>query len=74
MISPIIAGALIVGLPAVLIAYVVLWRRQRPVFWFALALIVVGVGYLASSGALADIANLILGSAPFTTPAVTPAP
>ena len=74
MISAVVAGALIVGLPAVLIAYLALWRRQRPVFWFVLALITVGVGYLASSGALADIANLILGAAPFATPAVTPAP
>jgi len=74
MISPIVAGALIVGLPAILIAYVALWRRQRPVFWFASALIVVGVGYLASSGALADIANMILGGAPVTTPSVTPTP
>jgi hypothetical protein len=74
MIPPLLAGALIVGLPALLIAYVALWRRHRSVFWFALALIVVGLGYLASSGALADIANMFLGGAPFTTPAVTPTP
>lgn len=74
MISPIVAGALIIGLPAILIAYVALWRRQRQVFWFAVALIVVGLGYLASSGALADIANMILGGAPFQTPVVTPTP
>jgi hypothetical protein len=74
MISPMIAGALIVGIPALLVAYLALWRRQRPVFWFALTLIVVGLGYLASSGALADIANMILGGAPFTTPTVTPTP
>jgi len=74
MISPMIAGALIAGIPAVLVAYLALWRRNRQVFWFALALILVGLGYLASSGALADIANLILGSAPFRTPAMTPTP
>jgi hypothetical protein len=74
MMLPIIVGGLVVGLPAILIAYVVLWRRHRAVFWFALALVVVGLGYLASSGALADIANMILGGAPFTTPAVTPTP
>jgi hypothetical protein len=74
MIFPLVVGALIVGLPAVLIAYLALWRRHRQVFWFALALIIVGLGYLASSGALADIANMILGGAPFTTPVVTPTP
>jgi hypothetical protein len=63
MISPIVAGALIAGLPAVLIAYLALWRRHRPAFWLALALIVVGLGYLASSGALADIAGFFLGEA-----------
>jgi multisubunit Na+/H+ antiporter MnhB subunit len=68
------AGVLIVGLLGVLIAYLALWRRHRPVFWFALALIVVGLGYLASTGALADIANMILGGAPFRTPTITPTP
>lgn len=67
-------GGLIVGVPAILVAYLALWRRQRAVFWFAVALILVGVGYLASSGALADIANTILGGAPFQTPVVTPTP
>jgi len=74
MILPLIAGALIVGVPAVLIAWLALWRWHRQVFWFALALIVVGLGYLASTGALADIANMILGGAPFRTPTVTPTP
>lgn len=74
MISPTIVGVLMLGVPAFILAYVTLWWRHRPVFWFALALIAAGVGYLASSGALADIANLILGSAPTTTPVVTPTP
>jgi hypothetical protein len=74
MILPIVIGALIVGIPALLVAHLALWRRHRPVFWFAAALVVVGLGFLASSGALADIANFILGGAPFTTPAVTPTP
>ncbi len=61
MISPEIIGALIVGLPALLIAVVLFWNRLRPVFWFVLALIVVGVGYLASTGATADIAQYVMG-------------
>ena len=59
--SPTVVGGIIVGLPALVIAILLFWRRLRPVFWFALALIVVGIGYLASTGALADIANLVMG-------------
>jgi len=54
-------GGLIVGVPAMLIAYLALWRRQRPVFFFAVALILVGVGYLVATGAAADIAHVVLG-------------
>lgn len=59
--TPEIIGALIVGLPAILIAALLFWRRLRPVFWFASALIVVGVGYLVATGATADIAHAVLG-------------
>ncbi len=71
MISPTIVGALIVGIPAAIVAYLALWHRNRPVFWFALALIAVGLGYLDFSGALDDIANLVLGK---ELPAAAPAP
>jgi hypothetical protein len=60
--TPQLVGAFIVGLPAVVIAALLFWRRLRAVFWFALALIVVGVGYLAATGATADIARLAFGS------------
>ncbi len=59
--TPELVGAVIIGLPAVVIAILLFWRRLRPVFWFALALIMVGVGYLVTTGATADIANLVLG-------------
>jgi hypothetical protein len=61
MMSPEMLGGLIVGVPAMLIAYLALWRRQRPVFFFAVALILVGVGYLVATGAAADIAHVVLG-------------
>ena len=32
---------------------------RRPVFWFAMALLVVGLGYLKSTGALTDIADMV---------------
>jgi hypothetical protein len=63
-----IAGAIIVGLPAILIAWLALWRRNRPVFWFAMALTAVGLGYLGSTGALADIADTVINSFPFPLP------
>lgn len=59
--TPTLVGAFIVGLPAVVLAILLFWRGLRPVFWFVLALIVVGVGYLISTGATADIAHLVVG-------------
>jgi hypothetical protein len=56
-------GGLILGIPALIIAYIVLWRLQRVVFWFAAVLILVGVGYLVATGAAADVAHLLLGKA-----------
>ena len=43
MIPPIALGALIVGVPAVLVAYLALRRQSRSIFLFALALILVGL-------------------------------
>jgi dipeptide/tripeptide permease len=59
--TPDVVGAFIVALPALVLAILLFWRNLRPVFWFALALIAVGVGYLVSTGATADIANVVLG-------------
>lgn len=55
-------GAAIVAIPLILIAWAVLWRRARPVFWFALALIVVGTGYLVATGATDEIAQRMVPS------------
>ncbi|MEZ5817577.1 MAG: hypothetical protein R3D44_10875 [Hyphomicrobiaceae bacterium] len=53
-------GAIILGLPLVIVAWAVLWRRNRAVFWFAVALIVVATGYLMATGATDDIANRLI--------------
>jgi len=58
--SPKLAGALIIGFPLVALAWIVLRRRARPVFWFAVALIMVAVGYLMSTGATEDIAKRLI--------------
>jgi hypothetical protein len=55
-----VSGALIVSLPLILVAYALLWRRLRSVFWFALALIAVGTGYLMATGATDDISRIWL--------------
>lgn len=75
MFSAKMLGVLILGVPALVVAWLLLWRNNRPVFFFALALILVGLGYLASTGATDDIANAVLGGAPApaTTPATSPA-
>lgn len=57
-----LAGPALVAVPLLVVAWVLLWRRSRPVFWFALALIVVGTGYLTATGATDDIARAVLGS------------
>ena len=61
MIAAKLAGAAIVALPLIGIAWSAL-RRQRAVFWFAVALIAVAVGYLMATGAADDIARGILPS------------
>ena len=60
MIPAKLAGAVILGVPLILVAYVALWRRQRPVFWFTLALDPGGLGYLMATGATDDIARSIV--------------
>ena len=71
MIPAKIAGGLILAIPLLLIAWVAL-RRQRAVRMFAVALILVGTGYLMATGATDDIANFVLG-APEPAPASAPA-
>lgn len=72
MIPPVAIGALIVGVPAVLVAWLALYKAPRAVFWFALALIAVGLGYLGATGALVDIADAVVGTA--MPPASEPSP
>ena len=68
MIPAKLAGAVILGVPLIVLAYAALWPRRRPVFWFALALILVGLGYLMATGATDDIARSMV-PAPVLQPA-----
>lgn len=55
-------GALVIGIPLLVLAWVFL-HRQRPVFYFAVALILVGLGYQLTTGASEDIGRAVLGLA-----------
>ena len=68
MIPAKIAGAVILGVPLIVLAWVGLRRQPRPVLWFAIALILVGLGYLMATGATDDIARSIVPA-----PALQPA-
>lgn len=59
---PQIVGTLILVVPALVVAWAVLWRRDRPVFWLALVLILVGAGYLNATGATRDIGVRVVGA------------
>jgi dipeptide/tripeptide permease len=68
MIPANLAGVVILGVPLMVLAWVGLRRQPRPIFWFALALILVGLGYLMATGAADDIARSIM-PAPVLQPA-----
>jgi dipeptide/tripeptide permease len=55
-----LAGAVILGVPLIVTAWALLRQQPRPIFWFALALILVGLGYLMATGATDDIARSIV--------------
>ena len=60
MSSAAIAGAFILGVPLFLFEVVVLRKQPRAILLFSLALLVVGLGYLAAVGATADIARRVM--------------
>ena len=63
-----IPAAVILGVPLIVLAWVGLRRQPRPVLWFAIAPILVGLGYLMATGATDDIARSIVPA-----PALQPA-
>jgi hypothetical protein len=63
MISADLIGALAIAVPAIIVAYVAFFWRRRPIFWFVLALVLVGLGYLQSTGALPNVGAAIVGEA-----------
>ena len=58
--TPMIIGLLLMGLPPIILAYFAL-RKQRPMFYFAVALILMGLGYLATTPTPVGVARAVLG-------------
>jgi hypothetical protein len=42
-----------------MIAGALFWRSLRPIFWFSVALVVVGAAYLVATGAAEDVARIL---------------
>jgi hypothetical protein len=53
-----IVGVLALALPT-LIVYRILFRKTPVIFWFAVALTAIGIGYLVTTGAAEDIGRMI---------------
>lgn len=54
-----LAGAIILGVPLLILELVALRRQPRAILLFAIALLAVGLGYLMSVGATGDIARKV---------------
>ena len=59
MTSATLIGVLAIAIP-LLVIFWFLFRKQRAIWWFACALLVVGLGYLASTGAADDIGRRLV--------------
>lgn len=71
-------GALILFIPLLLIGAWFMFNRYRPVFWMYLGAVVIGLGYLATTGTLQSVGqpiyNLVYGPTDAVIePAATPA-
>lgn len=67
-----IFGLLVIGVPALLIGGILL-GRYRPVFWFFFVALLVGLGYLTTTGTVDDIGKKAIDYVGTPPPAATPA-
>ncbi len=73
-----VVGILAIAVPALLIGGI-LFGRYRPVFWMFFAALVIGLGYLTTTGAVDDVGQEVIGyigtpPPPAATPAAAPEP
>lgn len=78
-------GLIVLGVPALLIGGIIL-GRWRPVLWFYVAALIVGLGYLTTTGAVDDVGKSVIeaiaaepedeapAAAPEPAPSVAPEP
>ncbi len=57
---PTLLGCLIMAIPAILLAWIA-FRRERAIFWFAVTMIFVGLGYLATTPTPEGVAKVVMG-------------
>lgn len=67
-----IFGLLVIGVPALLIGGILL-GRYRPVFWMFFGALVIGLGYLTTTGTVNDVGKQAIGYIGTPEPEVTPA-
>lgn len=67
-----VVGILAIAVPALLIGGI-LFGRYRPVFWMFFAALVIGLGYLTTTGTVDDVGKEVIGYIGTPPPAVTPA-
>ncbi len=67
-----IRGLAIMAAVALLVMLVILRRQPRAVWLFALALVTIGLGYLATTPAPTEIAEWLFGAASTPAPATAP--
>lgn len=73
--QPLIAGIATLGIPLLLVG--LFFVRRIAIFLFYVVLVVVGIGYLTSTGAISDIGHFTLntiGAAPADEPVVPSVP
>jgi outer membrane biosynthesis protein TonB len=71
-----VIGILAIAVPALLIGGILL-GRYRPVFWMYFAALVIGIGYLYTTGTVDDVGKQAIGyvgTPPAATPAAAPEP
>ncbi|WP_295556334.1 hypothetical protein [uncultured Hyphomicrobium sp.] len=67
-----IIGLIVIGVPALLIGGILL-GRYRPVFWMFFLALLVGLGYLTTTGTVDDIGKQAIGYVGTPPPGATPA-
>ncbi len=55
-----IVGCIFIAAPTILLAWFLLRRRARLLFYFAWAMVIVQLGYLVTTGAAEDIGRKVL--------------